>query len=187
MSKSSVDTFALVINYLNECWMPQHVIIGLFEVHETTRLSMAGQLRSLLEKHDLMHRMITFVKDEGNNLMSMATTLCSIVDCHLLKLQRVCEGMCFGHIMFKTCQYVTNDEKVIIGLKQVNVKATQGNLQKIIAWTKKSGKGKQEWEKACVEKGLWFQKLKTLVKTRFSSKVIMFKEVLEIKEPILLC
>jgi hypothetical protein len=45
MSKGGVDTFVLVINYLNESWMPQHVTIGLFEVHETT---MASQLCSLL-------------------------------------------------------------------------------------------------------------------------------------------
>ncbi len=125
--------------------------------------------------------MTTFVKDESNNLMSMVTTLCSIVDCHLLKLQRVYEGMCFGHIMFKTCQYATNDEKVTTSLKWVIVKATQENLQKAITWTKKLGKGKHEWETTCVKRGLWLQKLKTLVKKRFSSKVIMFKEVLEVK------
>ncbi len=45
-----MDTFALVINYLNESWMPQHVVICLLEVHETIGLSMAGQLRSLFEK-----------------------------------------------------------------------------------------------------------------------------------------
>jgi len=48
---------------------------------------MASQLCSLLEKYDLMHHMITFVKDEGINLMSMATTLCFVVDCHPLKFQ----------------------------------------------------------------------------------------------------
>jgi hypothetical protein len=47
MSKGGVDTFVLVINYLNEFWMPQHVTIRLFEVHETTRLSMVSQLCSL--------------------------------------------------------------------------------------------------------------------------------------------
>jgi hypothetical protein len=62
---------------------------------------MANQLHSLLEKYDLMHCMITFVKDEGINLMSMATTLHSTVDCHPLKLQWVYEGMCFGRIMSK--------------------------------------------------------------------------------------
>ncbi len=82
-----MDTFALIINYLNESWMPRHVTIGLFEVHETTWLSMAGQLCSLLEKYDLMHCLIAFVKDEGNNLLSMVTTLRSIVNYCPLKLQ----------------------------------------------------------------------------------------------------
>ncbi len=71
-----------------------------------------------------MHYMITFVKDEGNNLISMAITSRSIVDYCPLKLQWVYEGMCFGHIMSKACQYATNDEKVTAGLKQINVKAT---------------------------------------------------------------
>jgi hypothetical protein len=30
---------------------------------------MVGQLHSLFEKYGLMHRMIAFVKDEGNNLI----------------------------------------------------------------------------------------------------------------------
>jgi hypothetical protein len=42
MSKGGMDTFALVINHLNESWMPQHVTIGLFEVHEIIGLSMVG-------------------------------------------------------------------------------------------------------------------------------------------------
>jgi hypothetical protein len=44
---------------------------------------------ALFEKYDLMHYVIAFVKDEGNNLMSMATSLRSIIDCHTLKLQWV--------------------------------------------------------------------------------------------------
>jgi hypothetical protein len=47
---------------------------------------MVNQLRSLLEKYGLMHRMIAFVKNEVSNLMSMATTLSFIVDYHPLKL-----------------------------------------------------------------------------------------------------
>jgi hypothetical protein len=46
-----------------------HVTIGLFEVHETIGFSMVGQLHNLLE--NLMQNVIAFVKDEGNNLMSM--------------------------------------------------------------------------------------------------------------------
>ncbi len=40
MFKGSVDTFALVIKNLNESWTPMHVIVNLFEVHDTTWLSM---------------------------------------------------------------------------------------------------------------------------------------------------
>ncbi len=81
MFKSDMDTFALIINYLNDFCTPMHATIDLFEVHETTKLSMA-----LFEKYELMHYVIVFVKDEGNNLMFMATSLHSIIDCHTLKL-----------------------------------------------------------------------------------------------------
>ncbi len=40
MFRNKVDTFALAINYLNESWTPMHVIVSLFEVLDTTRLSM---------------------------------------------------------------------------------------------------------------------------------------------------
>ncbi len=36
-----VDTFVLVINYLNDVWTPRHAIVGLFEVHETSGRVMA--------------------------------------------------------------------------------------------------------------------------------------------------
>ncbi len=44
MSKGGVNTFTLIINYLNEIWIPIHVIIGLFEVHETIGLYVVRQL-----------------------------------------------------------------------------------------------------------------------------------------------
>jgi hypothetical protein len=43
-----------------------------------------------------------------------------------------------------------------------------------------------EWEKACMDNGLRPWKLKTPIKTRFTSKVIMFEETLELKVVILL-
>jgi len=62
--------------------------------------------------------------------------------------------MYFGVIMSKAYYYVTNNENVIISLKHVNVKVAQDSLQNIITWTKKSKKGRQKWEKPCVEKRL---------------------------------
>jgi hypothetical protein len=68
---------------------------------------------------------IVFVKDEGNNLGTMATTLQSIINYELLNLLWVYEGTCFGHVMFKLCQYVLNDDKVSMGLILVNGKDVQ--------------------------------------------------------------
>jgi len=50
------------------------VTIGLFEVHESIGFFMVGQLHTLLENFDLVHNVITFVKYEGNNLISMVIT-----------------------------------------------------------------------------------------------------------------
>ncbi len=88
-----------------------------------------------------MHCMVVFMKDEGTNLICMATTLCFIVDCHPLKLQQVYEGTCFGHVMSETfLQYATNDAKVAIRLKHISLKSGRASLQKMITWTKKSRK-----------------------------------------------
>jgi hypothetical protein len=44
MSKGGVDTFVLVINYLDEACTCRHVVVGLFKVHEITRNAMVLQL-----------------------------------------------------------------------------------------------------------------------------------------------
>jgi len=42
MFRNNVDTFALVINFLNGTSVPMHVIMGLFEMNETTKQSMVA-------------------------------------------------------------------------------------------------------------------------------------------------
>jgi len=79
-----------------------------------------------------------------------------------------------------------NDDKVSMGIRQVNVKDVRVGLWKIITWTKKFGKGRQKWEKAYVENESLLQKFKTLNKTRFSCKIIMFEKNLEFKKTIFL-
>jgi hypothetical protein len=41
---------------------------------------------------------------------------------------RVYEGTCFGHVMFKTCQHITNDVKVYTRLTLMSVKDAQVGL-----------------------------------------------------------
>jgi len=65
-------------------------------VYETSSTAMALQLQTLLEKIGLMHYVIAFVKDEGNNSKTMVTPLEFIVDYEPLKFFWVYEGFCFG-------------------------------------------------------------------------------------------
>ncbi len=44
ISCGNVDIFVIVINFLNDIWVPMHVIVGLFEVNETIGESMVVQL-----------------------------------------------------------------------------------------------------------------------------------------------
>jgi hypothetical protein len=67
--------------------------------------------------------------------------------------------------MFKCCQHCTNDSKVCDGLTFISIKEIQSIcIKPLITWTKKGGKGWQEWRKACMAIEVPTQKLKTMVK-----------------------
>jgi hypothetical protein len=89
---------------------------------------MVIQLQVLFDKFSLLHRIIAFVKDENINLSTMVTTMCSIINYEPLKILRVYEGTCFGHVTSKACQYATNDDKMFVGLQNVSVKEAQSGL-----------------------------------------------------------
>ena len=89
--------------------------------------------------------------------------------------------------MSKAAQYDIDDSKIYVGLCFVSLKTAQATLQKIITWTKKSRKGGREWKEACIDAQLRPRKLKTLVKTRFASCVILFQETLEYRNAINMC
>jgi hypothetical protein len=40
--------FDLVINFINSLWVPCHVIVGLFEAIDTSRVTMAVQVKDFL-------------------------------------------------------------------------------------------------------------------------------------------
>jgi hypothetical protein len=76
------------MNFLNQYWTPKHVIVSLFEVNETNGQSMVIQLESLLSKFELMHHLIAYVKEKGNNLTTTTSTLCSIIDFEPLRFDQ---------------------------------------------------------------------------------------------------
>jgi hypothetical protein len=61
-----------------------HIIIRIFEVHETLRATMAMQLRDLLAQYDLLNKVMSYLKYEGTNLKTFTMFLTNIMFCGLL-------------------------------------------------------------------------------------------------------
>ena len=120
-------------------------------------------------------------------MATLAIAFLSVVSCLLLGLPKPYAHTCFGHIMSKACQHTMADYKVCIGMKEVSIKNAQAALEKTIIWTKKSGRQNLEWIKACEKVGLPSMRLKTPVKTKFASKVVLFQKTTEYALAINLC
>ncbi len=144
-------------------------------------------MKSLLGSFGLLNKVIAYVKDEGSNLASLIITLTSIVSCSILKLVFPFIGSCFGHGMSKVAQFAINETKVCVGMMEVNLKWAQTTLQKTIIWTKNSTKGMHEWKDVCHLIGFPTRIFKTLVKTWFTSHVILSHETLQHQDAISIC
>jgi hypothetical protein len=94
-----------------------HIVMGLFEVNEISgQIMVSIQFESLLSKFKLMHYVIVFVKEEGNNWITISIALHSIINYEPLELIKVYEYTCFGHVMSNmACQYAINDNTVSKG------------------------------------------------------------------------
>jgi hypothetical protein len=79
-------------------------------------------VKVFLAKFNLTDKVIAYVKDEGINLNSFTTALTFIVSCEPLQLPQPFVIFCFGHVMAKACQYVANQTKVGVGIKEVSLK-----------------------------------------------------------------
>jgi hypothetical protein len=107
----------------------------------------------------------------------MTSTLLFVVSYEVLGLLTIFVGSCWGHAMFKCCQYAIDDSKVCASLPSISIKEALFFLQKTITWTKKSGKGRQEWHKTCELTMVPPRKIKILVKTCFASRVVLFQNI----------
>ncbi len=125
MSKSGYDTFALVINFIKLSWIPCHITIGQFEARDTSGATLTKQVKILLVEFNLKNKVIMYVKDEGANLKFLTITLTFIVSCKPLQLPQPFANVCFGQVMSKACQYVMNETKVGVGMKEVSLKDVQ--------------------------------------------------------------
>ena len=103
MSRTGWDTFALVVNFIDEGWVPRHVTVGLFEAQDTSGAALAEIVKPLLEQFKLTEKIVACVKDEGANLVTLEKALQLTVSCDVLGLPKPFSSACFGHIMSKVC------------------------------------------------------------------------------------
>ncbi len=69
MLKSGYDIFPLVINFINQAWIPCHIIIGLFETFNISNVTLTEEMKVLLVEFNLTNKVVVYVKDEGINLI----------------------------------------------------------------------------------------------------------------------
>jgi hypothetical protein len=81
MSCERFDTFKLVVNCINDKCESCHIMINIFEVHETLETTMILQLKDFFVHFYLCDKVITYVKNEVANLNSFTNALTSIISC----------------------------------------------------------------------------------------------------------
>ncbi len=81
-------------------------------------------MNHLLAKHGINVHVIKYVKDERGDFSTMISILTFVVSCEVLGLFTPFVGTCWGHAMFKCCQYAANDYVVCVGLTSISIKKT---------------------------------------------------------------
>ncbi len=118
------DTFAMVVNFINDEWELVHITMGILEVQNIVGEAMVAQVKVLLNSFGLLNKVITYVKDEGFNLATLTFVSAFVVFCFPLQLPCPFVGFCFGPTMSKVAQYATNDVKMYFGFIEVNLKGS---------------------------------------------------------------
>jgi hypothetical protein len=103
VSRSSYDTCAFVVNFINQDWFPCNITIGLFETLDTFGVTFVEKVKVLLEKFNLTQKVITYVKNKGANLNFLTIAFTFVVSYESLQLYQPFVGFCFGDVMSKTC------------------------------------------------------------------------------------
>ncbi len=105
MSKIGFNRFVLMITFINRDWVPYYLIVRLFESLDTSRITLVGQVKSLLVGYQFINKIIVYFKDKGTNLNTLAFAFTDVVSCAPLQFDAPFSCTCFGHVMSKACQY----------------------------------------------------------------------------------
>lgn len=79
MNKTRFDTFVLVINFINDAWVPINATFGLFETPNIMPKGNPCRICEAFSSKIQLTKKVTYVKDEGFNLNTLATTLSFVI------------------------------------------------------------------------------------------------------------
>jgi hypothetical protein len=125
-------------HFIDDQWVPCNVIVAFFQARDTSCATLTIHVKSLVVEFNLTNKIITYVKDEGINLNTLAVALTSVVSSDSLQLDTPYPRTCFAHVMSKACQYAINHDQVSNGMHELILKGVQSYLQSTITWTKES-------------------------------------------------
>jgi hypothetical protein len=74
-----MDTFVMIVHFMNDKWEPYHITIDVFEIVNTSKNAMALQVSDVFVKYGFNAQIIAYVKDEGGNLNTMTNALTFVV------------------------------------------------------------------------------------------------------------
>jgi hypothetical protein len=93
MSKTWFDTFTLVINFINDDWVPCHSTLELFETFDAFGITLIKQPKSLLVEYQFINKIVIYVKDEGTNFNSLGIVLTLIMSYAFYNLFHILVGL----------------------------------------------------------------------------------------------
>jgi hypothetical protein len=81
---------------------------------------MVVQIKDFFSSYNLLDKLITYLKDQGCNLSTLAWVFSSMVKHAPLAFTIIWQVSCFGHAFNKECQYAYNDTNVCVGFWEVS-------------------------------------------------------------------
>ena len=192
MSRGAEDIFDIIVLGMDDEFRQHHVHLSLIEVKDTQSDVLVQHLTDILTKYNLTQKNIACVKDGGSTLQTcsehdtISWMIQDIVSCSELGMDSCFKGLCFAHILSNAFNAATS-RGVYQDLESIDFNKVLSGLQKCITWTKKSGKGREEWYRACREENIQERLVPTPVKTKLASTVAMTVMMLKFRQVVDRC
>jgi hypothetical protein len=142
-----MDTFVLIVHFLNHSYKFGHVTIGLFEI--ANAFGTRSWPYKLMRCYEHIASMLRFLHMWRMKVEILKYDLYPYF-CYFMSSFEVDNTIykeLLGHVMFKCCQYAIDDTKVCVGLTLIFIKTCKFVFQKTIAWPIKTRKGAKSGKK----------------------------------------